>query len=110
MTLHVNGREIATDKDGFLKNLEDWNEAVALELAREEGIEMSEAHWEVIHSLKDFYQHFEVSPAMRALVKHIAKELGETKGKSIYLMRLFPPSPAKVTAKIAGLPRPENCL
>jgi len=110
MTLQVNGCAIATDDDGFLKNLEDWNPDVGNALARQESIIMSDAHWEVIDSLKRFYQAFQVSPAMRPLVKYIAKELGPEKGKSIYLMRLFPPSPARVAAKIAGLPRPDNCL
>jgi tRNA 2-thiouridine synthesizing protein E len=51
-----------------------------------------------------------MSPAMRALVKYTEKKLGPEKGRSIYLLNLFPPSPAKVASKIAGLPRPTNCL
>ncbi len=110
MNLQVDDVDIATDKEGFLSHLEDWNREVAKALARQESIEMTDAHWEVIYSLKGFYKKFEVSPAMRALVKYIGKDLGSDKGKSMYLMRLFPPSPAKIAAKIAGLPRPDNCL
>jgi len=106
----VKGEIIETDKDGFLKHLNDWNQEVANTLAEHEGITLTAEHWDVIHTLKAFYQDFEVSPAMRPLVKYVAKRLGSEKGKSIYLMKLFPPSPAKIGSKIAGLPRPDNCI
>jgi len=110
MSLMVKGEIIETDKDGFLKHLNDWNQEVANTLAEHEGITLTAEHWDVIHTLKAFYQDFEVSPAMRPLVKYVAKRLGSEKGKSIYLMKLFPPSPAKIGSKIAGLPRPDNCI
>jgi len=106
----VKGEIIETDKDGFLKHLNDWNQEVANTLAEHEGITLTAEHWDVIHTLKAFYQDFEVSPAMRPLVKYVAKRQGSEKGKSIYLMKLFPPSPAKIGSKIAGLPRPDNCI
>lgn len=99
-----------TDKDGYLVNLNDWCEASATELAQLEGIELSDAHWEVIFALREYYAQFELSPAMRQLTKYLALKLGQDKAKSIYLLTLFPPSPAKIAAKIAGLPRPTNCL
>jgi tRNA 2-thiouridine synthesizing protein E len=98
------------DKEGYLVDLADWDSAVAAELAREEGIELTEAHWELIQLIRGFYAEYEVSPAMRVLVKHVREALGEDKGNSIYLMQLFPGSPAKLLAKVAGLPRPTNCL
>ncbi|BFM16288.1 TusE/DsrC/DsvC family sulfur relay protein [Maricurvus nonylphenolicus] len=110
MSLDINNKSIATDKDGYLKDLNDWDTDIAQALANGEDIELSEAHWEVIWLLREFYQEFELSPAMRVLVKQVGNKLGKDKGRSIYLMQLFPPSPAKVAAKIAGLPRPTNCL
>ncbi len=110
MPLLVKGREIATDKDGFLANLSDWTPEVAEALAQEEQIQLSPAHWEIIELLREFYCEFELSPAMRALVKRTAQKLGEDKGRSLYLLQLFPPSPAKIASKIAGLPRPANCM
>jgi len=110
MSLTVDGKIIETDKDGFLKNLEDWNDDVAAVLAAQEGIELTAEHWDAINVLKEFHLTFEVSPAMRPLVKFMGKKLGAEKGKSIYLMTLFPPSPAKIGSKIAGLPRPDNCI
>ena len=103
-------QKLDTDPDGYLKNLHDWSPSVACILAEQEGISLAEEHWLVITALQAFYRKFEVSPAMRPLVKYIGIELGKDKGNSIYLMTLFPPSPARVASKIAGLPRPDNCL
>ncbi|MDJ0879063.1 MAG: TusE/DsrC/DsvC family sulfur relay protein [Halieaceae bacterium] len=102
--------ETAFDKEGFLRRLEDWSPEVAEQIAEREGIELSDAHWEIITLLREFYQRFEASPANRALVKFTAQQLGAEKGRSIYLMSLFPGSPAKLGSKIAGLPKPDNCL
>lgn len=98
------------DKEGFLKNLNDWNSTTAVALAENEGIHLSDQHWELIHLLREFYREFELSPAMRPLVKYVGQKLGKEKGNSLYLLRLFPGSPAKIAAKIAGLPKPDNCL
>lgn len=108
--LLVEGREIPLDKEGFLRNMQDWSPAVAEQLAAAEGIALGEEHWEIIHLLRDFYQAFDLSPAMRPLVKYAAQHLGPDKGRSIHLMKLFPPSPARVASRIAGLPKPTNCL
>lgn len=110
MSLRIDGRDIALDKDGYLIDLADWDSNVANALAAQENISLSPAHWEMITLLQEFYREFELSPAMRAFVKYTEKKLGPEKGRSIYLLQLFPPSPAKVASKIAGLPRPTNCL
>ena len=102
--------DITRDKEGYLRNLDDWNEAVAMELARDENISLSPAHWEVIRLLRVFYKRHQMAPANRALVSLVKKELGGDKGRSVYLMRLFRGSPAKTASKIAGLPKPDNCL
>ncbi len=100
----------ALDKDGYLRNLDDWNEEVAGALASAEALVLSQAHWEIIYVLRDFYHQHLLSPSMRPLVKLVARELGPDKGRSIYLLKLFPGNPALLASKIAGLPRPENCL
>jgi len=106
----VDGREVALDKDGFLVDLADWSDDVAQALAEQEGLEMTAAHFEVIHALRRFYAQYQLSPAMRPLVKYIAQELGKDKGSSLYLLSLFPGSPARLASKLAGLPKPDNCL
>ena len=110
MGINIDGQSIETDKEGHLKNLQDWNGTVAERLAAQENIMLAQAHWEIIYLLREFYQEFELAPAMRPLVKRVAQKLGGDKGRSVYLMQLFPPSPARVAAKIAGLPRPPNCF
>ena len=100
----------AFDDEGFLRELGDWSPEVAKQIAHSEGIEMTPAHWELIDQLRAYYAEYDASPAMRALVKYCRLRLGEDKGRSIYLMSLFPGSPAKIGSKIAGLPKPDNCL
>ncbi|MFT5693129.1 MAG: tRNA 2-thiouridine synthesizing protein E [Oceanicoccus sp.] len=98
------------DNEGFLLNLREWNLPVAELIARQENITLEEKHWEIIYLLRQFYNEFDLSPAMRPLVNYVKKHLGPEKGNSIYLLTLFPGSPAKIASKIAGLPKPENCL
>ena len=104
------GIVIATDQDGFLKNLSDWTPSVAEAIARNEGIVLTQAHWQLLNLVQNYYQEFGLSPAMRPLVKYARLQLGEDKGTSLYFLQLFPGSPAKLLSKIAGLPRPDNCL
>jgi tRNA 2-thiouridine synthesizing protein E len=98
------------DADGYLENLNDWSEAVALELAALESIELDSEHWELIKLVRRYYDEFEHAPAMRPLVKWIKFEAGPDKGNSIYLHKLFPVSPAKQLARVSGLPKPTKCL
>jgi len=98
------------DQEGFLRDLTSWSPALAQQIAEGEGIQLKSAHWEIINLLREYYQEFDSSPAMRALVKYVGLKLGPDKGKSIYLLSLFPGSPAKIGSKIAGLPKPDNCL
>ncbi len=110
MSFRFKDKIIETDKEGYLKNLDDWSPEIAEQLAENEDVTLSKAHWEIIQLIRDFYTAYELSPAMRPLVKYTATRLGKEKGNSIYLMQLFPNSPAKLISKIAGLPRPKNCL
>lgn len=98
------------NEEGFLLDWQNWNRDVACTLAAIEGVRLDERHWELLHLLRDYYQAFDSSPAMRALVKYTRQRLGDDKGRSIYLLKLFPGSPAKIGSKIAGLPKPANCL
>ena len=108
--LDVAGVQIPLDADGYLAGLEDWSETVAEAFAAQAGIVLNATHWEVITLLREFYCDHQLVPSMRPLVKLAARRLGEDKGNSIYLLRLFPGNPALVASRIAGLPRPENCF
>jgi tRNA 2-thiouridine synthesizing protein E len=109
-TLVAGDRTLALDKDGNLSNLDDWSAEVAVALARQMDIELTAAHWEILHIVRDFHQRRGLSPVMRILVKLVENECGPDKGNSLYLLKLFPESPARVACRIAGLPRPVNCL
>lgn len=102
--------EPETDHEGFLVNLEDWTQDTATAIAKSEHIELTKEHWEVILLLREFYAEYQVSPAMRIFVKQVKIKLGADKGNSLHLLSLFPGSPAKLASKIAGLPKPTNCL
>lgn len=109
-SVSIRSRTLALDKDGYLQNLDDWSVQVAEDLARKEDIVLTPDHWEIIHLIRDFHQRRGLSPVMRILVKLVEKDLGPDKGNSLYLLKLFPESPARIACKIAGLPRPVNCL
>lgn len=79
-------------------------------LAARENIALTPEHWQIIELVRRYYQRYDSAPSMRPLVKCCANELGVEKGKSLYLLSLFPGSPAKLASKIAGLPKPPNCL
>lgn len=98
------------DTKGFLANKHAWNDAVATCFAEMEGITLTDAHWEILHLLREFHETYDASPANRALVNFVKKRLGPDKGNSLYLMGLFPGSPARIGSRIAGLPKPKNCL
>ncbi|MFA5494799.1 MAG: TusE/DsrC/DsvC family sulfur relay protein [Porticoccaceae bacterium] len=98
------------DDEGFLDNPADWSEDFAREMARQENIELGSEHWELIRATRRFYQEYGFSPSMRPLIQFIGIQLGPEKGRSIHLMRLFPPSPARLLSLLAGLHKPKHCL
>jgi tRNA 2-thiouridine synthesizing protein E len=110
MSFELNGRTYETDEEGYLVNLGDWNEDVAAFLAKQEKIDMAENHWQVVNFLREYYNDYQIAPAVRVLTKAIGKKLGADKGNSKYLYELFPYGPAKQACKIAGLPKPTGCI
>ncbi|MFZ4503268.1 MAG: TusE/DsrC/DsvC family sulfur relay protein [Methylovulum sp.] len=101
---------LALTEQGFLINHVDWNETIAQALAEQAGLELQAAHWELIQFIRKYYFTYQHLPNTRIFTKAVAKQLGEEKGNSLYLQRLFPGSPLKLVCKIAGLPKPPNCL
>ncbi len=103
-TVELLGKTIQLDEDGHLANPEEWNEEIAKEIAKQEGIEeLTEKHWAVINFLrKEFKENGQV-PSIRKLTKQSGVNTKE-------LYQLFPKGPAKKAAKIAGLPKPKGCV
>lgn len=110
MTIHYDGQTIATDKQGYLLDHQQWTESIAELLAKDDQLTLSKDHWEVIHFVRQFYLRYNTSPAIRALTKAMKLEFGEAKASSRYLYRLFPQGPAKQATKYAGLPKPARCI
>jgi len=108
--LIIGERQIALDKEGFLQDLNAWSMEVAQALAVRENIELSPEHVEILLLLRGFYAEYQLSPATRPLIKYAALKLGVEKGNSMHLNRLFNGTPAKLAAKLAGLPKPTNCI
>lgn len=99
------------DSQGYLKNLYDWNETIAMQFAESEGIELQSIHWEIIRFVRMFYQEYRVFPKIRTIINIISLKHGPEKGNSRYLIRLFPKqSVIQQIAKIAGLPKPNQCV
>jgi len=110
MAYELNGTTFEADEEGYLIDLSAWNEDLAGLIAKDEDIEMADDHWEVVNFLRNYYEEYQVAPAIRVLTKAVKKTLGPEKGNSGYLYELFPYGPAKQACKIAGLPKPTGCI
>jgi TusE/DsrC/DsvC family sulfur relay protein len=95
---------VDVDAEGFLTDLQQWNERLAGEIARENGIpELTARHWLVIKFMRDRYLTTGTAPSIRSLGKESGVPIKE-------LYQLFPKGPAKLAAKIGGIPKPRGCI
>lgn len=102
--IKVGEMEIEIDEEGFLQEMEKWNQTVAEELARTENASpMQDDHWKVINFIRDYYLKFGIAPPVRMLCK-------KTGFDQKYIYQLFPSGPAKGACKVAGLPKPTGCV
>ncbi|KJU87117.1 sulfite reductase, dissimilatory-type gamma subunit [Candidatus Magnetobacterium bavaricum] len=109
-TLEFQGKKVELDEDGYLTNLNDWTKELAETLSKEDSLELTDAHWEVINFLRSYYQQYQIAPMIKILVKEIKKTMGADKGNTKYLYQLFPDGPAKQACRYAGLPKPTGCV
>ena len=98
------------NSDKNLKKLDSWNSHVAEAFADELQIAFQEEHLEIVKLARSFFDEYGFSPSLRPLCKYIALNLETKKANGLYLNKLFPGSPAKNIAYIAGIPKPKNCL
>lgn len=98
------GHEVSVNDEGFFTDPELWTEDMAPQIAKEQGIDhLTGPHWQVIRFMRAQYQATGSGPTVRVL--------GKTSGVSIKeLYQLFPKGPAKIAAKIAGIPKPRGCI
>ena len=110
MDYQSDGATVETDEEGYITDISLWNRELAEQIAKDENIDMTGDHWEVVNFLRNYYEEYQIAPAIRVLTKAIKKTLGPEKGNSKYLYELFPYGPAKQACKIAGLPKPTGCI
>ena len=103
-SIEVLGKQLSTDEEGYLENLTDWNADVATAMAELDGCNLTENHWEVINFLRDYYEEYEIAPAIRILTKAIGKKLGKEYGNSKYLYCLLYTSPSPRDATLSRMP------
>ncbi|HTZ05927.1 MAG TPA: TusE/DsrC/DsvC family sulfur relay protein [Gaiellaceae bacterium] len=97
-------RPVDVDAEGFLTDPEQWNEEIAEAIARDAGIaELTPRHWQVVRFMRDRYLSTGSAPSIRALGKESGVPVKE-------LYELFPKGPAKLAAKIGGIPKPKGCI
>ena len=105
MAYEVNGRRIETTENGYLESLDDWDRDVADAIAAEEGITLSQDHWDVIEYLRDAYVNNNgEQPNNRAILKTMQAKWSDRKVDNKTLFDLYPGNPSKQAGKIAGLP------
>jgi len=100
----LTGASIARDAEGFFTDPEQWTEEMADEIARENGIDqLTDRHWVVLRFMRNAYLQNGTAPSIRTLGKVSGVPIKE-------LYQLFPKGPAKLAAKIAGIPKPRGCI
>jgi len=103
-TMTIVGHEVDVDEEGFLQKPEQWTEAMAPEIAKEVGVEeLTPEHWKVLNYMRTTYLDTGSAPSIRTLGKSSGVPVKE-------LYQLFPKGPAKLAAKIAGIPKPRGCI
>ena len=103
-TALIADRPVEVDAEGFLTHADDWDEQIAAAIARDNGIaELTPRHWLVVNFMRDRYLATGTAPSIRALGKESGVPVKE-------LYQLFPKGPAKLAARIGGIPKPRGCI
>lgn len=103
-TTTISGTTLEVDAEGFLQDPGQWNEQVAEAIAREHGIEqLHDRHWLVINFMRKTFLETGAAPSIRTLGKASGVEIKE-------LYQIFPKGPAKLAARIGGIPKPRGCI
>ena len=108
--LELDGQSYEVDEEGYLMDWSVWKEGMAGIMAKEDGLELSEEHWDVIKFLREYFEKYQIAPMIKILTKELKKKYGKEKGSTKYLYELYPGGPAKQACRYAGLPKPTGCV
>ncbi len=104
--LDVKGRQVLTDNEGYIQDMDEWSEDFSRALARAEGLVLTDEHWEVIYYIRDYYEEHQVQAQVRTMIKHFARLWGSERGNNRYLHDIFPKGgPQKQGNRLAGIRR-----
>lgn len=110
MQVEVAGKTIQLSEAGWLENLDEWSEALAVEISNNENIDtLDEEHWDIINEARDYFHENGTVCEPRAFTKLMKKKYGKDHSSQKYIYSLFPTGLVKCANKIAGLPRPKGC-
>lgn len=105
----VQGRTIELSEAGWLEDAREWDEEIAKAIAVNEGVALTDEHWDVIREARAYYEENGIVAEQRVFMKLMKEKYGAERSSQQYLYSLFPHGPLKQGNKIAGLPRPKGC-
>jgi tRNA 2-thiouridine synthesizing protein E len=111
MQVEANGKTVQLSEAGWLENLDEWTEEVAVEIAKNvENIpELTQEHWDIINTAREYFTENGVVAEPRQFSKIMKEKFGKDRSDQKYIYSLFPTGLIKCANKIAGLPRPKGC-
>ena len=108
--LEFEGKSFEVDEEGYLMDWSVWEKGMAAIMAKEDGLDLGEEHWDVITFLREYFEKYQIAPMIKILTKELKKKYGKEKGNTKYLYELYPAGPAKQACRYAGLPKPTGCV
>lgn len=109
MQYEINGKSVELSDNGWLEDLGIWDEDIALQIAANEKVEMTDEHWDIIREARNYFVEFSTVCEPRKFTKLMKKKYGEDRSSQKYIYSLFPFGLIKSANKVAGLPRPKGC-
>jgi TusE/DsrC/DsvC family sulfur relay protein len=104
--LRVGDRDVQTDQEGYIQNMDDWSEEFALALAEQDGLALTDEHWQVIHFIREYHAEHQVQVQVRDMIKYFQPLWGAARGNNHYLHAIFPKGgPQKQGNRLAGIRR-----
>jgi TusE/DsrC/DsvC family sulfur relay protein len=109
MELQIDGKTISLSEAGWLENLDEWSKEIAEGIAKNENVQLTDEHWDIINLAREYFEENSIVAEPRKFSKMMAKKYGKDRSSSKYIYTLFPYGLVKSANKIAGLPRPKGC-